>query len=60
MPPRRDKTPEPTSVMSIRLPDQWIAMLNRAADRKGITRNALLKRMIARSVLRISKEEAKG
>lgn len=56
MPPRKDKASEKTTVMSIRIPEHWIALLNAAADRKGITRNTLIKRLIARSVQRVGKE----
>lgn len=53
MPPRKDKAIEKTTVMSMRVPEHWVATLNALADRKGITRNTLLKRIIARSVQRI-------
>lgn len=56
MPPRKDKPSEKTTVMSIRIPEHWVSLLNAAADRKGITRNTLLKRIIARSVQRVNKE----
>lgn len=56
MPPRKDKVIEKTTVMSVRIPEHWVAMLSTMADRKGITRNTLLKRIIARTVQRVSKE----
>lgn len=56
MPPRKDKVIDKTTVMSVRIPEQWVATLTTMADRKGITRNALLKRIIGRTVQRTTKE----
>lgn len=56
MPPRKDKVTEKTTVMSVRIPEHWVATLTTMADRKGITRNALIKRLIGRTVQRIGKE----
>lgn len=56
MPIRKDKSSEKTTVMSVRIPEHWVSTLNTMADRKGITRNTLLKRIIARSLSRKTKE----
>lgn len=58
MPPRRDKDKVDMANTGIYLPSTLMAALSRMADRKGMTRNALISQLLTKAAKKYI-EEAK-
>ncbi len=58
MPPRRDKDKVDMANTGIYLPSALMAALSRMADRKGVTRNALIAQLLTKAAKKYI-EEAK-